>query len=218
MEDKKQIIEKIKKIMALSENNPNQNEAIAAALKAQKLMAKFHIEESELGEELTESKIDSMECVVNGKTQKWRLQLAVVLSKNFRCKIYLNNGNVTFYGYEEDVKICSEVFYSLYKIGVKLSDKLKRETRKESGTAKGIRNTFCMGYVAGIKSELEKQCTALMIVIPKEVNEEYNKMSMKMNFKYKSTSVKISSDRNVYNKGFQSGKDAVRQRGIEGGK
>ena len=218
MGDKKQIIEKIKKIMALSENNPNQNEAISAALKAQKLMAKFHIEESELGEELTESKIDSMECVVNGKTQKWRLQLAVVLAKNFRCKIYLNNGNVTFYGYEEDVKICSEVFYSLYKIGVKLSDKLKRETRKESGTAKGIRNTFCMGYVAGIKSELEKQCTALMIVIPKEVNEEYNKMSMKMNFKDKSTAVKISSDRNVYNKGFQSGKDAVRQRGIEGGK
>ena len=63
MEDKKQIIEKIKKIMALSENNPNQNEAIAAALKAQKLMAKFHIEESELGEELTESKIDSMQCI-----------------------------------------------------------------------------------------------------------------------------------------------------------
>jgi hypothetical protein len=217
MEDKKQIIEKIKKIMALSENNPNQNEAIAAALKAQKLMAKFHIGESELGKELTESKIDSMECVVGGKTQKWKLQLAVVLAKNFRCKIYLTNGNVTFYGYDEDVKICSEVFYSLYKIGVKLSDKLKREMRKENGTAKGIRNTFCMGFVAGIKSELEKQCTALMIVIPKEVNEEYDKMSMKMNFKNKSTAVKIGSDRNVYDKGYQSGKDAVKKREIEGG-
>ncbi len=218
MEDKKQIIEKIKKIMALSENNPNKNEAIAAALKAQKLMAKFHIEESELGEELTESKIDSMQCVVNGKTQKWRLQLAVVLAKNFRCKIYLNNGNVTFYGYEEDIKICSEVFYSLYKIGVKLSDKLKRETRKEFGTAKGIRNTFCMGFVAGIKSELEKQCTALMIVIPKEVNEKYCDLQKSFNGKSKSTAVKMGSDKQVFDKGFQSGKDAVKQRGIEGGK
>ena len=218
MDDKKQIIEKIKKIMALAENNPNENEAIAAALKAQKLMAKFHIKESELGEEVTESKIDSMQCVVKGKTQKWKLQLAVVLAKNFRCKIYIMDGNVTFYGYEEDIKICSEVFYSLYKIGVKLSDKLKRETRQSTGTAKGIRNTFCMGFVAGIKSELEKQCTALMIVVPKEVNEEYDRFATKMNFKNKSTSVTMSNNRDVYNKGFQSGKDAMRQRAIEGGK
>lgn len=218
MENKKQIIEKIKKIMALAENNPNENEAIAAAMKAQRLMAEYHIEEKELGEEITESKIDSMECVVSGKTQKWKLQLAVMLAKNFRCKIYLNNNNVVFYGYEEDVKICSEVFYSLYRIGVKLSDKLKRETRQQTGTAKGIRNTFCVGFVAGIKSELEKQCTALMIVVPKEVNEEYNKMSTRMNFVNKSTAVKLGADRNVYNKGFQSGKDAIRQRAIEGGK
>ena len=217
MENKKQMIEKIKKVMALAENNPNENEAIAAALKAQKLMAKFHINEDELGEELTESKLESMECEVGGKTQKWKLQLAVVLANNFRCKIYLKNNNVTFYGFEEDVNVCSEVFHSLYKIGVKLSDKLKRETRKEKGTAKGIRNTFCVGFVAGIKSELEKQCTALMIVIPKEVNDGYAKMSANWE-KGKSSNLRIGSDRSVYEKGFQSGKDAVRKRSIEGGK
>ena len=217
MENKKQIIEKIKKVMALAENNPNENEAIAAALKAQKLMAKFHINEDELGEELTESKLESMECNVGGKTQKWKLQLAVVLANNFRCKVYLKNNNVTFYGFEEDVNICSEVFYSLYKIGVRLSDKLKRETRKETGTAKGIRNTFCVGFVAGIKSELEKQCTALMIVIPKEVNDGYAKMSENWG-KGKSSNLRIGNDKSIYEKGFQSGKDAVRKRSIEGGK
>ena len=217
MENKKQMIEKIKKVMALAENNPNENEAIAAALKAQKLMAKFHINEDELGDEITESKLESMECEVGGKTQKWKLQLAVVLANNFRCKVYLKNGNVTFYGFEEDVNVCSEVFYTLYKIGVKLSDKLKRETRKETGTAKGIRNTFCVGFVAGIKSELEKQCTALMIVVPKEVNDGYAKMSANWG-KGKSSNLRIGSDRSVYEKGFQSGKDAVRKRSIEGGK
>lgn len=214
MENKKQVIEKIKKILALAENNPNENEAVAAAMKAQALMAKFHIEEKELGEEVTENNIDSLECVVNGKSQKWRIQLASVLAKNFRCKLFLTNGNVTFYGYDEDVKICSEVFYSLYKIGVKLSDKKKREMRKEYGTATGVRNTFCLGFVKGIQSELEKQCTALMIVVPKEVNDGFKEMVDNGNWKTKNSGLRISSDSRIYNEGFMSGKKAVRSKAI----
>lgn len=214
-ENKKEVIERVKKILALAGNNPNQNEAIAAALKAQELMAKFNIKESELGNEITEDKIDSMECVVTGKTQKWRLTLAVVIAKNFRCKVYLNgNGHVTFYGYDNDAAIAKEVFLTMYAIGVKLSNKEKKEARKESGTAKGIRNTFCLGFVNGIKSELEKQCTALMIVTPKEVEESYQEK-----FKFGKTtkaSLTISSDRTVYEKGFQAGKDAIKGNMIEG--
>lgn len=216
MEDKKQVIDKIKKILALAENNPNENEAVAAAMKAQALMAKFHIEEKELGEEVTENNIDSLECVVNGKSQKWRIQLASVLAKNFRCKLFLTSGNVTFYGYDEDVKICSEVFYSLYKIGVKLSDKKKREMRKEYGTATGVRNTFCLGFVRGIQSELEKQCTALMIVVPKEVTDGFDEMVNNGNWKTKNSGLRISSDSRIYNEGFQSGKEAMRSKAIEG--
>lgn len=51
----KEVIEKVKKILALAENNPNENEALAAALKAQKMMAKFHIQEEDLRDEVTES-------------------------------------------------------------------------------------------------------------------------------------------------------------------
>ena len=69
-----------------------------------------------------------------------------------------------------------------------------------------------------IKSELEKQCTALMIVIPKEVNEKYCDLQKSFNGKSKSTAVKMGRDKQVFDKGFQSGKDAVKQRGIEGGK
>lgn len=198
--EKQKVIEKVKKILALAENNPNENEAIAAALKAQKLMAQFHINEKELGSEVTENNIDRIISSVGGKTQRWKVQLAQVLAKNFRCRIYLIGSQVVFYGYEEDIKICSEVFQSMYKIGVKLSDKLKRETRKETGTAKGIRNTFCYGFVMGIKSELEKQCTALMIVVPKEVNESFENATA--GFSKKKTSLTISNDRSVYEKRF----------------
>lgn len=64
----KEVIEKVKKILALAENNPNENEALAAALKAQKMMAKFHIQEEDLRDEVTESTIDSIVAKHNGKT------------------------------------------------------------------------------------------------------------------------------------------------------
>lgn len=210
----KEVIEKVKKILALAENNPNENEALAAALKAQKMMAKFHIQEEDLRDEVTESTIDSIVAKHNGKTAKWRLSLALVIAANFRCRVYIQNGkDVCFMGYEEDAVICKEVFLSMYSIGEKLSNKLKREIRKSKGTATGVKNTFCCGFVDGIKSELEKQCTALVLIVPEEVNEAFEaKMS---NVKRKKVSLKISNDSEVYNKGFVSGKNSIQARAIE---
>lgn len=42
------ILNKIKNLLDLANNNPNENEAIAAALKAQELMAKYNIELDQL--------------------------------------------------------------------------------------------------------------------------------------------------------------------------
>ena len=44
------ILNKIKNLLDLANNNPNENEAIAAALKAQELMAKYNIELDQLDE------------------------------------------------------------------------------------------------------------------------------------------------------------------------
>lgn len=211
---REQIIEKIKKIMALAQNNPNENEALAATLKAQKMMAEFHVEEKDLGDDVTESNIDEMIVKLSGKTQKWRIALAQTLAKNFRCRLYLIDGNVTFYGYVEDIQICSEVFRSLYVIGSKLSDKAKREARKQYGTASGVRNAFCLGFVAGIKKELEKQCTALMVITPKEVNESFEEKTKHM--KSKSASIKANTNSSAYNEGYQAGRDAMQAKKIAG--
>ena len=50
MENKpmEKIIEKVKKILELSKNNPSAEEAESAALKAQKLMAEYHISMAEI--------------------------------------------------------------------------------------------------------------------------------------------------------------------------
>lgn len=207
-------IDKIRKILALAENNPSENEAISAALMAQKLMAKYNILETEVQQEVTENNIESLQVVVSGKIQKWRLYLAQVVAKNFRCKVYLRGQDIVFFGYKKDADICKEVFLSLYKIGVKLSDKAKREARSKYGTAKGIRNSFCTGFVDGIRSELEKQSTALIIIVPKEVNEKYDNMSR--GWKNKSSNVSVNRfNPDAYSAGKQAGKDAMQSRRLE---
>ena len=47
-EKREKMIEKIKKMMALAENNPSEEEALSAALQAHKLMMKYNIHESEV--------------------------------------------------------------------------------------------------------------------------------------------------------------------------
>ena len=218
-DEKQKIIEKIKKVMALAENNPSENEAIAAALKAQKMMAEYHIEEKELFNEITEEKIVAMRSELGGRESKWRIMLALALAKNFRCKCFGDyDKTIVFYGYRTDAEICHSVYQSMYKIGEKLANKLKREERENWGTAKGVKNTFCLGFVDGIKSELEKQCTALMIVTPKEVNEGFEvDIVRKKNTRTTKTRLgNMQNNKRLYDEGYQRGKEAIRARQIEG--
>jgi hypothetical protein len=61
--DEKKIISTIRKVLELSKNNPSANEAQAAALKAQKLMMKYHISVSQV--EIEEENHDITEKRVN---------------------------------------------------------------------------------------------------------------------------------------------------------
>lgn len=183
MENSEKIIAKIKKVLELSNNNPSQEEAQAAALKAQKLMAEYHISMNEV--EAVED-IDSIteKSVSVGNGSKWKYALSQIVAKNFRCKhFYYGKNTVVFYGYEVDAEIAAETFKFLFQTGNKAAtsyyNKLRNEAIKDGRffNGMGIKNCFLVGYLEGIREELEKQCTALMIVIPKKVEEEYSEKS-----------------------------------------
>lgn len=177
------IIAKIKKVLELSRNNPSEEEAKSAALKAQKLMAQYHIDMTEVdGVEDVESITETEVYVGNGK--KWKYTLASIVARNFRCRtFYYGKQTVVFYGYETDTKIATETFKYLFKIGNTASDTYynqlywKAHNAGEYFDGRGIVNNYLLGYMSGIKDSLDKQCTALMIVIPKEVNASYEEKS-----------------------------------------
>ena len=218
MENREKILKKIENLLALAGNNPSENEAIAAALKAQELMAKYNIELADLEGKSLEQNIVKETYTPKANchyVRKWRYTLSQIIAKNFCCKTYsINRDTIAFYGYEKDAKIAVEVFKFLFETGNKLANRYYLKCKKEGRDTKGVLNTYLIGFCDGIKEVLDKQCTALMSVVPKEVEEAYTEHSK--NFRRMNTSLAISSDGRAYSEGKTNGKATVTARSIEG--
>lgn len=207
--------ELITKLLATaSDKGASENEAITAALKAQELMAKYQID---IAEVQTEDKEEIVRVGYStGTGNKWKLTLALIVAKNFCCKVYTENREfVIFYGYKHNAEIACEVFKFLFNAGNRFANRYYMNNRNHGEVTKGIKNTFLVGFVAGIKSVLEKQCTALMLVVPEEVKKSYEDMSK--GFKSVSTGVRYNgTETNAYREGVTTGRDVAQSRYIEG--
>lgn len=218
MENREKILKKIENLLALAGNNPSENEAIAAALKAQELMAKYNVELADLEGQSVAETITTETYTPKANqhyVRKWRYTLSQIIAKNFCCKTYaINRDAIAFYGYEKDAKIAVEVFKFLFETGNKLANRYYLKCKKEGKETKGVLNTYLTGFCDGIKEVLDKQCTALMIVVPKEVEEAYTEHSK--GFKSFSAGLRLSSDGRAYSEGKADGKATATARGIEG--
>lgn len=218
METREKMLKKIENLLALAGNNPSENEAIAAALKAQELMAKYNIELADLEGQPAKQAITEERYTPKANchyVRKWRYGLSAIIARNFCCRTYsINRDTVVFYGYEKDAKIAAEVFRFLFETGNRLANRYYLKCKKEGRATKGVLNTYLVGFCDGIREVLDKQCTALMIVVPKEVEEAYKEHSK--DFKRISAGVSCSSDHSAYSDGKAEGRAAATARGIEG--
>jgi hypothetical protein len=196
------------------ENGASENEAMVAALKAQKLMAEYNlniadIETKDEGATIAE---EMFEC---GNGDKWKYGLANIIATNFRCKTYfMGKSHVVFYGYESDAKIALDVFKFLFNTGNKLADKCYYEYYKKGENTRGVKNSFLIGFCEGIKDVLGKQCVALMIVTPEEVEQSWKEKSSTM--KTTNSGLTHNNDTRAFEKGRQEGRNTANARSIEG--
>lgn len=215
-EDRENMIEKIKKVLNLSKNNPSEEEGMAAALQAQKLMAKYNIHEDEVTlEEIKEEIGESLvEFKHNAHLFAWYKTLASTVARNFRVKTYLDeNKDVVFRGFQEDTRVAAEVYKYLYTLGNKLAGEAYAKNREETGSGKGAYNSFIVGYLEGIESTLGEQCTALMLVTPKVVEEDYE-VFRAANLQSKKTTI-TGKKNQIYEDGLNEGRQAVKSRQLK---
>lgn len=197
------VIELIRKLREHNEENgATQAEALAFALKAQRLMAEWEIGEDDIaerGHEVTEG-------ATKGYSKSWASTLASVVAVNFRCRVYMRRvtqrkSSMVFVGYEQDQEAARIVFERLFQVG----DRLAREYADFAFTDRNAYRNFAYGFVMGAKEELERQSQALMIVVPSEVNEYYEALDLA-----RSRSHGRVTSAEGYDRGRSEGRDAVR--------
>ena len=145
---------------------------------------------------------------------KWKNYLASTISKNFRVKFYLYGDSIVFYGYKTDVEIAREVFNFLASQGNKFATRLYNKIKVSGGHTKGVRNSYLMGFVRGISDILEKQCVALMIVTPQEVQDSFEEMVS--GWRTVQSRVRYNESSKYYENGRSDGRSVANSRAIEG--
>ena len=207
--NKEQLMNKVNKLLALAGNNPSQQEANAAFAKAQKLIAEYNLDMSELGDKKEE--IVMMPCE-HANNNGYRTTLSVILGQNFRCRPIMCGNTVNFIGYKTDVQVCVQVFNYAYKVSRRNGQKLERQARKEGRSTHGVFNSYVRGFMAGIKEVLDEQCRALMIVVPSEVDKELKERS---GGQYKGGMRHTGFSSSSYDAGKADGRAHMRAREIE---
>ena len=207
------VMAKVQKLLALAESD-NEHEAISASLMAQKLLAKYNIDMERLdGDTENTQKIEEVEVGVN-TGNKWKYHLAECIARNYRCKCYYTGSKIiVFRGYRQDIMIARRVFAYLYSVCKRLGNSYLRRKREESvGSVNGVFNSFCLGFIHGVNSELSKQCTELMLITPKEVEDDFKNFSK--SFGIKNTSISLN-DMDAFSKGEVEGKRALNAQYID---
>ena len=117
-----------------------------------------------------------------------------------------------------DAEIATETFKYLFNMGNKLATKFYNKKKKEckeigiSFYGKGIKNCFLIGFLDGIAEILEKQCTALMIVTPKEVEEAFKERTKDCKTTKNRLNTRSYYAKESWEEGKRSGKNAIGSR------
>lgn len=201
------IMNKIRKLLALAGNNPSEQEAQAAYAKAQALMAQYSVELSEEAGEKIE--IVAMPCT-HSNNEGYRKPLAVIIANNFRVKTFVSGNTIMFFGAKTDVEIAVEVFNHAYRFSHNRGLKMERIARTSGESTRGVANSYWSGFMAGLKSILDEQCKALMIVTPQEVEDAWSEKVKGMREGTGGQRMR-GVDYGAYKKGFEEGQEHMRK-------
>lgn len=176
------IIEKIQKLLALSESS-NEHEAQLSMLKAQELLVKHKLSLREVKDfKIFNSAIKEKISTVSFKKAQWKAELAEVIADNFGCYTYFKTRHthtIVFFGREEDVIICNIILeYAVDSINSTVK-KLRYQYQQLRYSTKGLESDYAMGFIKGLKSRFESQRAAnqewgLVLVKDKEVVEAHS--------------------------------------------
>lgn len=162
MADMNKIIEKIQHLLDKTvANGASEAEAKQALLLAQKLMAKYNIEQSAFS---SGEKIYNLEmCKV--KVDPRSKRMSVIIADSFGCKAIITCGKIHFFGHSVNAVAAKSALEFAYKVMEQGMRKVCHEHGLSSSQAGAslIYNAYASGFLTGLKGALEAQTVALAV-------------------------------------------------------
>ena len=204
------IINKIKNLMELAQDNPSDEEGQTALLMAQKLMLKHDVSLSQVELHQNENKFETGEAVGRSASvlRWWEKDMSVIISTNFRCYAVQERDRRTetsyliFFGEKKDAEMAAKVYdvtlmYLRYRIK-RLPDK-----------SPAYKNSYIRGFILSLGKRFEKQVEEYgLIVLPKkEVLEDLHKRFQNLG-KAKTERPQHGFDREAFEEGKNHGINA----------
>lgn len=207
------VIDKVKNLLALSKSD-NVHEATAAANKANQLIDEYRLSSMDLSEDNSEIDplIEDADAIYeSGRQIFWKVNLVIVLANHYGCAVY-NHANYStgrmfsrfkLIGRTSDIQIVKYMFSWLSMECQRLAE------INGKGRGKVYIQSYCLGFVSGIKEQLNKSrkeaektvnSTALV-----KLNNRLDEADAFMNATHnlKSTTTKSQSQQDVW--AFHSG-------------
>jgi len=220
-------LERVKKLLALAKDNPNEHEAETAMLHAQEILAKYGMTLKDIEGEQQELKkvIEISVTEPSGRIPWWKKQLAMVIADNFKCKTFMGgfryNSSIIFFGLELDVEIAKEVYQYAELIVDKLAKSYVGKTYRQGKSTKGVRNEFIWGFITGLRDKFQEQINknnwGLVLVTDALVEKQYNEKKLRKSSN-SGIQPEFSGDRDARAKGYQEGQnfgETSSKKGIE---
>ncbi len=149
--DHERIIEKVRKLLALSQSD-NEHEAATAAAKAQELLAEYNLS-------LSDIPADDGRCMRATKSaartrqrlEDWAYLLAGATSVAFDCRyVHFSSGKTVFIGVGADPEVCAWTYHYLYKTLLRMGSSYLRSSQCRRLRARHSKNAARASYLLGV--------------------------------------------------------------------
>lgn len=207
------IIEKVSKLLTRAENNPFAGEAQACMLKAQALMVEYNLSMDDITGCTGSKEVVEGDLTGYGRQAWWKQSLSVIIARNFRCKSlkqanHAAQSKLFLLGLKEDVEIARSVFEFAVEAIHFHSGQYLKEVRKKGIPTRGIKNTYILGFITGLKDQFAEQVNknewGLVLVVDPVVTEAYERLNRKKGRRCK---IKVAEHEEAREKGYLAGKN-----------
>ena len=214
-DEQKRIIEKVKKMLALSENNSSAEEAETAITMARQLLSKYNLSIKDIDEYKEKAECTERGCRIRTKViPQWVNALMSLCQYTYDTTslLYTNKGErptIMFVGVEPNTTICLNTFVMLYKA-------LDEMTLVEHpGFYVADRKTsWRMGFINGLYNKIRAQKASIvpeergLVVIQKNKIDDYLRSQYEGRIKErKAPKMRNSTDGQAYAEGYARGQD-----------